>query len=506
MVKTTTLVVTGLIFIGLGAFIGWYGFPKMLHSKITQAKNLKKGTENRKNWAKFPLALDFKIYIYNVTNPDEVHVGKKAIVQQVGPFFYREWKSKANLVDDPEADTITYNMVNTWYFDEEESKPLTGDEVLVIPNILILTFATLTMQTKPGALNMINKAIPQLFGNPKNIFMTTTAKEFLFEGVLINCTQSKEFAVNTVCDQIRAKPAGLEVIDNDYFKFSIFGTKNNTPDENSLTVKRGIVDIQDVGKVVLYNGKPEMEFWSGPKCNEIKGTDTTIFPPFMDTKDVWNFGAEICRSLAAKYVGPTVFKGIHGYHYTADLGDMSTDPNLKCFCPTNDTCLKKGAFDVTKCTGAPLVLTLPHCYGCHVDYMNGVTGMNPSEELHGIYSTFEPITGTPVAGKRRLQFNMFVQQIKKITVMKELAPEPFLMPLLWVDEGLELNDTLARTVRNALYRPIRIVKYGRYILIGFGLFFIVMGVIVFYRKTKLNPDGSVTDDNKTTITQVSPAY
>lgn len=165
---------------------------------------------------------------------------------------------------------------------------------------------------------MINKAIPQLFNNPKTIFMTVSARDILFDGVLINCTRSKDFAVNTVCDQLRAKPSGLEKLDDDYFKFSIFGVvseslvnrrqkiititlksnrsqKNNTPDENKITVKRGMKDIKEVGQVVLYNDKPEMDYWSGPYCNQIKGTDTTIFPPFMDTSDVWSFGAEVCR-------------------------------------------------------------------------------------------------------------------------------------------------------------------------------------------------------------------
>lgn len=57
------------------------------------------------------------------------------------------------------------------------------------------------------------------------------------------------------------------------------------------------------------------------------------------------------RSLGAKYQGPVVFKGIAGYHYTATLGDMSTTPEEKCYCPTPDSCLKKGAFDLSKCTG-----------------------------------------------------------------------------------------------------------------------------------------------------------
>lgn len=48
----------------------------------------------------------------------------------------------------------------------------------------------------------------------------------------------------------------------------------------------------------MYNGKTEMDYWNGLPCNEVKGSDTTMFPPFMDTenpKDIWNFGAEVCR-------------------------------------------------------------------------------------------------------------------------------------------------------------------------------------------------------------------
>jgi hypothetical protein len=51
------------------------------------------------------------------------------------------------------------------------------------------------------------------------------------------------------------------------------------------------------------------------------------------------------------YVGPTVFKGIKGRIYSADFGDMSNDPDLKCFCTTPKSCLKRGVHDLTKCAG-----------------------------------------------------------------------------------------------------------------------------------------------------------
>jgi hypothetical protein len=46
-----------------------------------------------------------------------------------------------------------------------------------------------------------------------------------------------------------------------------------------------------------------------------------------------------------------MYKGIHSFRYSADFGDMSTDPELKCFCTTPDTCMKKGVHDLTRCSG-----------------------------------------------------------------------------------------------------------------------------------------------------------
>ena len=40
-------------------------------------------------WSNIPIALDFKLYLWNVTNPDEIYGGAKPDVQEVGPFFYR---------------------------------------------------------------------------------------------------------------------------------------------------------------------------------------------------------------------------------------------------------------------------------------------------------------------------------------------------------------------------------------------------------------------------------
>jgi scavenger receptor class B protein 1 len=39
-------------------------------------------------WSKIPFALEFRIYLFNVTNPDEIKAGQKPILKEVGPFFF----------------------------------------------------------------------------------------------------------------------------------------------------------------------------------------------------------------------------------------------------------------------------------------------------------------------------------------------------------------------------------------------------------------------------------
>ena len=57
------------------------------------------------------------------------------------------------------------------------------------------------------------------------------------------------------------------------------------------------------------------------------------------------------RSIAADFKEDVTFKGIKGFKYSAGFGDMSKDPELKCFCTTPETCWKQGLHDLTRCQG-----------------------------------------------------------------------------------------------------------------------------------------------------------
>lgn len=42
----------------------------------------------REMWTVVPFPVDFRIYLFNVTNANEIQGGAKPIVKEVGPFFY----------------------------------------------------------------------------------------------------------------------------------------------------------------------------------------------------------------------------------------------------------------------------------------------------------------------------------------------------------------------------------------------------------------------------------
>ncbi|XP_050423763.1 sensory neuron membrane protein 1-like isoform X2 [Adelges cooleyi] len=447
--------------------------------QIRQSKSLNPHSKMREMWSHPPISADFKIYLFNVTNPEEAQKGEKIVVKEIGPYFYHEWKEKENLIDDVENDTVEFSFKNTFIFDEEKSRPLTGEEIIVMPHMAIVGMVSMTKMLKPGALGMVNKAIPFLYPEQDSIFMKGTANEIMWTGLDINCT-STEFAATAICTQIRQNSESLHKVDDNHFMFSLLGVKNGTIERNRYTVKRGLKSPMDVGQVIRFNGKDKINTWPGDECNQIYGTDTTIFQPFIKRETILaSFSGDICRALAPDYVQDAVYNGLHVFEYTASM----IKDEEKCYCLNPGNCLKSGALDLTKCAGAPVIATLPHFLKAD-GYLNDVVGLNPTIEDHGIKMYFEPMTGSPLLGFKRMQFNMFLKKESKIALMKELSQEERLIPLFWVEEGVALNKTWTGLIKNKLYLPIAIVKYVKYVVVLFGVVFIILAVIVNYNSVK----------------------
>lgn len=103
----------------------------------------------------------------------------------------------------------------------------------------------------------------------------------------------------------------------------------NYTDSVRLTTFRGVKNIHNLGRVISYNGQATINKWGDEECDQLRGTDGTIFPPFMKKEQgLWSLEPFLCRSLKAVYEKHTKYMGLPTLRYVFALGDDSVSPLL----------------------------------------------------------------------------------------------------------------------------------------------------------------------------------
>ncbi|KAJ2951447.1 hypothetical protein O0L34_g13600 [Tuta absoluta] len=487
-----------------GALFGWVMFPAVLKMQLKKEMALSAKTDVREMWEKIPFALNFKVYLFNYTNPLEIMKGEVPIVKEIGPYHFDEWKEKVEVEDHPDEDTITYRKLDTFIFRPDLSGPgLTGDEVVTLPHIFMMAMATIVAREKPNMINMIGKAINGIFDKPTHIFMSVKAMDLMFNGLIINCDRT-EFAPKAVCTALKKEaPPSLLFEPNNQLRFSLFGSRNGTIDAHVVTVKRGVKNVMDVGQVVAIDGKPEMELWRD-ECNQYGGTDGTVFPPFLkETDRLASYSGDLCRSFKPWFQKKTSYSGIKTNRYIANIGDLANDPEVNCFCEAPDKCPPKGVMDAYKCLKAPMYASLPHYLDSDPALLKNVKGLNPDANEHGIEIDFEPISGTPMEAKTRMQFSMQLTRIEKLEMFKDLPDQ--IVPLFWIEEGLALNKTFVKMLKHQLFWPKRAVGVLKWLLVTCGTLGMMAGLVFHFKDRIMSFAVSPGSATKATKAKVQPA-
>ncbi|ALC41584.1 Snmp1 [Drosophila busckii] len=427
---------------------------------VKKSVTLKPGSETRQIWEKLPFPMTFKVYVFNVTNVQEIQNGGKPALQEVGPFVFEEWKDKYNVQDIEDENAVSFNMRNT--FKLRIDLGLSGKEIITLPQPLLQFMAIATLGQSAEVHAAVALGLNALF-KPQTAFITSTFMELFYEGFDINCAQV-EPAAEAICQQLQAGAvAGAVPVNATHYKFSLLGASNHS-NAGHFKVQRS----KPVGRVLQFNGLQQLHNWPevNASCNSLRGTDGTIFAPLMRPQQgLWSYSAQLCRSLSPKWMGKTKYAELPAQRYELDL-DAS---ELSCFCTTYPTdCPAQGTMDLLRCSGAPLIASLPHFYQADQQLLQQVSGLAPTASKHASVIIFEQYSGTVLSVYNRLQFSLKVAPVEQVPVMSKLRP--LAMPIFWIEESLQLDESITKVLHKKIFAQVEQHSFYMHI---FKLIFLV---------------------------------
>ncbi|KAG6447788.1 hypothetical protein O3G_MSEX005186 [Manduca sexta] len=495
LAKHSKLFFTGsVVFLIVAIVLASWGFPKIISTRIQKSIQLENSSMMYDKWVKLPIPLIFKVYFFNVTNAEGINEGERPILQEIGPYVYKQYRERTVLGYGPN-DTIKYMLKKNFVFDPEASNGLTEDDDVTVINFPYMAALLTIQQMMPSAVAMVNRALEQFFSNLTDPFMRVKVKDLLFDGVFLNCDGDSP-ALSLVCAKLKAdspptmRPAEDGV--NGYY-FSMFSHLNRT-ETGPYEMVRGTEDVFALGNIVSYKEKKSVSAWGDEYCNRINGSDASIFPPIDENnvpERLYTFEPEICRSLYASLAGKATLFNISTYYYeisSSALASKSANPDNKCYCKkdwsaSHDGCLLMGVFNLMPCQGAPAIASLPHFYLASEELLEYFEdGVKPDKEKHNTYVYIDPVTGVVLKGVKRLQFNIELRNMPRVPQLQ--AVPTGLFPMLWIEEGAVMTPDLQQELRDA-HALLSYAQLARWIILAAAIILAIVATITVARSTSL---------------------
>ncbi|XP_076754622.1 epithelial membrane protein [Xylocopa sonorina] len=398
-------------------------FPKLFDALLNRQIALRDGTRSFNWWREPPVTPRLSVYIYNVTNADEfLNDGEKPALNELGPYVYVQHWEKVE-VKFNENDTVSYKVKKRFVFAPELSNG-SDEDLVVVPNVPMLSA---TSQSKYAArfLRLAMASIMDVLLLKPFVEVSVGQLLWGYEDPLL------KLAKNVV-----PKDQKLP-----FDQFGLLYGKNATmPDW--FTIFTGQGDIGKYGILEKWNGKSSLGHWTSPECDSIAGSDGSIFPPRITKETVLKvFDKDLCRALPLVFKEEVTTAGdVPGYRFVAASDAFASPSRLesqRCFCPAGPPCAPEGTFNVSVCQhDSPVLLSFPHFYLADPALREAVSGISPpAEEKHQFYVDVQPLMGTSLRAKARIQINLAVSHVRDI---KQVASFPdIVFPIIWFEDGIE---------------------------------------------------------------------
>lgn len=452
-----------LILLGVAVLLG---FDHLFRFILSKEVSLAEHSRAFPMWKDASHDIKIRFFFFNVTNPNDVLIGDKPAVKEVGPYTYRAEWIKHNITFHDNG-TMSYKETKRYYFDRGNSVGPETDEIMTV-NVPFVTTAQLLKEQ-----NFIIRGIASLSlsGLGQRIFISRSVGQLTFGGypdILV--------LLGSVIDSGRPRPGQPGFNIGDVFshgyrtvvdmlgslvdpdrqgtngKFGYMINKNDTVD-GEYTIFTGEDDISNVNKVYEFNKHRTLDVWPGDECNALQGTLGHIRPPLSKTNQQIVFIPDICRSIPLENTREETFKGLKVKRFVAgpaafDSGQLRAEND--CF--TAGRSLPDGGANLGPCKqGAPLVLSFPHFLYADESYRGDIDGMHPDPSKHEFFFNSEPTLGVTVNVRGRIQISVVLERVFGLGPFSRVAEG--VLPLFWQETRVEARDDTVSFLRTIVQLP-----------------------------------------------------
>uniref|UniRef100_A0A8C6W3H6 Scavenger receptor class B, member 2 n=1 Tax=Nannospalax galili TaxID=1026970 RepID=A0A8C6W3H6_NANGA len=399
-------------------------FQKAVDQTIEKNMVLRNGTEIFDSWEKPPLPVYTQFYFFNVTNPEEILSGEIPRLEEVGPYTYRELRSKANVQFGENGTTISAVSNKAYVFERNQSVGDPNVDLIRTINIPLLTVVELAQ------LPLLKEIIEAMLkAYQQKLFVTHTVHELLW---------GYKDEILSLIHIFRP-----DISSN----FGLFYGKNGTNDGDYVFLT-GEDNYLNFTKIVEWNGKTHHTLFMSLNQMSYIPTLTFLYITFSDFERV---------------------EGLPAFRYKVPAEILANTSENAGFCLPEGNCLGSGVLNVSICkNGAPIIMSFPHFYLADQKFISAVKGMHPNKEDHETFVDINPLTGIILRAAKKFQINVYVRKLDDFIETGNIRTVVF--PVMFLNESVLIDKETARRLKSVINTTL-IVTNIPYIIMALGVFF-----------------------------------
>ncbi|XP_053317639.1 lysosome membrane protein 2 [Spea bombifrons] len=444
-------------------------FMDTVERRVKQATVLKNGTEVYEDWINPPPPIYMQFYFFNVTNPLEILSGEKPIVQEIGPYTYREYRPRENVSFLDNGTAVSATTPKTYVFEPDKSVSDPHEDLIRTVNIPVVTILEMTKDNK--VLKPVVEGVLKTYN--EGMFVTRSVHELLwgYRDPLLSKVHVFNHSISP--------------------DFGLF-YEMNTTDDGEYVFLTGSTDYMEFSQIAEWKGQKSLDWWTSDTCNMINGTDGTSFHPLISQDDsIFIFSSDLCRSLETVYERTEKVNKIPVFRFAPSsktFANVSVNPENAGFCVPAGNCLPSGLLNVSKCKGgAPIILSSPHFYQADESLINSIDGMNPKKEDHETFLDINPLTGILIQAAKRIQVNAYVRQIEGYRVTQNI--QTLFFPVMHLNESVLIDDKSAEKL-NMILLNARVVSNIPFMIMALGILAGIIFIVLVCRQNKSREEGT----------------